>query len=111
MLIAAYGGIAFSTHAVESCATIAGVTVAGVIASAARQRKERELVDVRAVADVDQCVLLHQVPARARAWQRSRRRRRSRPRSASRSMTSRISPQSRPTSNGALSARHRAAAS
>jgi serine phosphatase RsbU (regulator of sigma subunit) len=33
-----------------------------VIASAARQRKERELVDVRAVADVAQRVLLHRVP-------------------------------------------------
>ncbi len=61
-LLAAVGGIAFSTHAVESCATIAGVTVAAVIASAARQRKERELVDVRAVADVAQRVLLHRVP-------------------------------------------------
>src|SRR5271156_5891668 len=28
LLLAALGGIAFSTHAVESCATIAGVTVA-----------------------------------------------------------------------------------
>jgi hypothetical protein len=61
-LLAALGGIAFSAHAVESCLTIAGVTVAAVIASAARQRKERELVDVRAVADVAQRVLLHRVP-------------------------------------------------
>ena len=61
-LLAALGGIAVSAHAVESCATIAGVTVAAVIASAARQRKERELVDVRAVADVAQRVLLHRVP-------------------------------------------------
>src|SRR6202522_131330 len=61
-LLASYNGIGFSTHAVEPCATIAGVTVAAVIASAARQRKERELVDVRAVADVAQRVLLHQVP-------------------------------------------------
>ncbi|HEX4090049.1 MAG TPA: PP2C family protein-serine/threonine phosphatase [Trebonia sp.] len=62
LLLAALGGVAFTTHAIESCATIAGVTVAGVIASAARQRKERELVDLRAVADVAQRVLLHQVP-------------------------------------------------
>src|SRR6204780_5818609 len=61
-LLAALGGIAFSTHAVESCAPIAGVTVAAVIASAARQREERELVDVRAVADVAQRVLLHRGP-------------------------------------------------
>jgi hypothetical protein len=62
MTLAAYDGIGFSMHAVVACATIAGVTVAAVIASAARQRKERELVDVRAVADVAQRVLLHQVP-------------------------------------------------
>jgi len=62
MLLAVYNGIGFSQHAVVACATIAGVTGAAVIASAARQRKERELVDVRAVADVAQRVLLHQVP-------------------------------------------------
>ena len=56
MTLAAYNGIGFSMHAVVVCATIAGVTVAAVIASAARQRKERELVDVRAVADVAQRV-------------------------------------------------------
>jgi serine phosphatase RsbU (regulator of sigma subunit) len=44
---------------------IAGVTVAGMAASAARQRRERELTDVRAVADVMQRVFLRQVPAEA----------------------------------------------
>jgi serine phosphatase RsbU (regulator of sigma subunit) len=62
MLLAFYNGIGLTMHAVVACATIAGVTLAGVIASAARQRRERELVDVRAVADVAQRVLLHQVP-------------------------------------------------
>jgi serine phosphatase RsbU (regulator of sigma subunit) len=62
LLLAVYDGIGFPMHAVVACATIAGVTVAAVIASTARQRKERELVDVRAVADVAQRVLLHQVP-------------------------------------------------
>jgi serine phosphatase RsbU (regulator of sigma subunit) len=62
MVLAAYGGVAFSMHAVAACAMIVGVTVAAVIASGARQRKERELVDVRAVADVAQRVLLRQVP-------------------------------------------------
>lgn len=62
LLLALYDGIGFSMHAIVACATIAGVTVAGVIASAARRSKERELVDVRAVADVAQRVLLHQVP-------------------------------------------------
>jgi len=62
LLLAVYDGIGFPMHAVVACATIAGVTVAAVIASAARKRKERELVDIRAVADVAQRVLLHQVP-------------------------------------------------
>jgi serine phosphatase RsbU (regulator of sigma subunit) len=62
MSLAAYDGIGFSAHAAAVCAMIAGVTVAAAIASAARQRKERELVDVRAVADVAQRVLLRQVP-------------------------------------------------
>ena len=62
MALAGYGGVVFSIHAIAACAMIVGVTVAAVIASAARQRKERELVDVRAVADVAQRVLLHQVP-------------------------------------------------
>ena len=61
-LLAAVAGSRSRPTRIESCATIAGVTVAAVIASAARQRKERELVDVRAVADVAQRVLLHRVP-------------------------------------------------
>ena len=51
MLLAVNDGIGLKMHAVVACATIAGVTAAGVIASVARQRKERELVDVRAVLD------------------------------------------------------------
>lgn len=62
LLLAAYDGIGFSLRAVVAAATITGVTAAGVIASAARQRKEQELVNVRAVADVAQQVLLRQVP-------------------------------------------------
>ena len=64
LLLAAYDGIGFSLHAVVAATTIIGVTAAGVIASAARQRKEQELVNVRAVADVTQRVLLRQVPRR-----------------------------------------------
>ncbi len=63
-LLAVYDRIGFSLHAVVAFTTIAGVTAAAVIASAARQRKERELVNVRAVADVAQRVLLHRVPRR-----------------------------------------------
>jgi serine phosphatase RsbU (regulator of sigma subunit) len=42
--------------------TVAGVTVAAVFASTVSQRRERELAEVRAVADVAQQVLLGPVP-------------------------------------------------
>lgn len=42
--------------------TIAGVTVVGVVASAGRQRRERELADIRAVAEIAQAVLLRPAP-------------------------------------------------
>jgi serine phosphatase RsbU (regulator of sigma subunit) len=64
LLLAGYGGAGFGLHSALAFTTIAGVTVAGMVASAARQRKERELVDVRAVADVAQRVLLRQIPRR-----------------------------------------------
>jgi serine phosphatase RsbU (regulator of sigma subunit) len=64
LTLAALDGLWFSAHAAIALATIAGVTMAGVIASAARQDREKELVNVRAVADVAQRVLLHQVPRR-----------------------------------------------
>lgn len=46
-------------------AAIVGVTAAGMAASAARQRRERELTDVRVVADVMRRVFLRPVPAEA----------------------------------------------
>jgi serine phosphatase RsbU (regulator of sigma subunit) len=46
-------------------AAIAGVTAAGVAASAARQRRERELTDERAVADVMRRIFLRGVPDEA----------------------------------------------
>jgi serine phosphatase RsbU (regulator of sigma subunit) len=64
VLVASFDGIGFSLRAVVAVTTIVGVTAAGVLASAARQRGERELVNVRAVADVAQRVLLRQVPRR-----------------------------------------------
>ena len=64
LLLAIYDGIGFTVHAVVAVSTIVGVTAAGALASAARQRGERELVNVRAVADVAQRVLLRQVPRR-----------------------------------------------
>ena len=64
VLVASFDGIGLSLRAVVAVTTIVGVTAAGVLASAARQRGERELVNVRAVADVAQRVLLRQVPRR-----------------------------------------------
>jgi serine phosphatase RsbU (regulator of sigma subunit) len=64
VMLAGYDGIGLSLHSVMAFATITGVTAAGVIASASRQRKERELIDIRAVADAAQRVLLHPVPPR-----------------------------------------------
>jgi serine phosphatase RsbU (regulator of sigma subunit) len=62
LLLALHDGAGFRLHSVVAFTTIAGVTVAGMVASAARQSRERELVNVRAVADVAQRVLLRQVP-------------------------------------------------
>lgn len=62
LLLAAYDDLLESRRAVIALATIAGVTVAGVIASAGRHRRERQLADVTAVAEVAQRVLLHPVP-------------------------------------------------
>ena len=47
--------------------TVLGVSVAGVIASTLRQRQERELADVRIVAEAAQQVLLRPVPAESGA--------------------------------------------
>lgn len=44
---------------------IAGVTIGGAVACYLRERRERELSDVRAVADVTQRVLLRPVPEQA----------------------------------------------
>ena len=44
--------------------TIAGVTVAGVIASAGRRRREHELANLKAIADAAQQILLRPVPRR-----------------------------------------------
>lgn len=62
LLLAVYDDLLGSRRAVIALATIGGVTVAGVIASAARHRRERALADVTAVAEAAQRVLLHPVP-------------------------------------------------
>jgi serine phosphatase RsbU (regulator of sigma subunit) len=58
-------GLILSRRGVIVFVTVLGVTVAGVVASAARQRRERELAEVRAVAEVAQQVLLRPVPREA----------------------------------------------
>lgn len=57
--------LTFSRRGVIIFVTILGITVTGVVASAARQRRERELAEVRAVAEVAQQVLLRPVPREA----------------------------------------------
>jgi hypothetical protein len=61
-LLAAYDGIVDTRRGITALITILGVTVAGVVASASRQRKERELADVTVVAEAAQQVLLRPVP-------------------------------------------------
>jgi len=62
LLLAVNDGLVESRRMVIAMATIAGVTVAGVIASAGRHRRERELADVSAVAETVQRVLLRPAP-------------------------------------------------
>lgn len=62
--LATYQSLAASRLDTLPFATVAGVTVAGVIASAGRQRRERELADVTAIAEATQQVLLRPVPQR-----------------------------------------------
>lgn len=59
-----YDGLLGSVRGVVAMATIAGVTAAGAVASVGRDRRERELANVRAVAETAQRVLLHHVPSR-----------------------------------------------
>ena len=65
LLLAVYDNLLESRRAVIALGTIAGVTAAGVISSAARHRRERALADVTAVAEAAQRVLLHPVPGEA----------------------------------------------
>lgn len=60
-LLAFYNDIFYTRRGITALITIFGVMAAGVVASASRQRKERELADVKAVAEVAQRVLLRPV--------------------------------------------------
>jgi serine phosphatase RsbU (regulator of sigma subunit) len=65
VLISFVEGHLGSGRSLIAYAAIAGVTAAGMAASAARQRRERELTDTRAVADVMRRIFLRPVPAEA----------------------------------------------
>ena len=65
VLLAGYDGLQGSPREIIDLVTICGVTAVGVIASVGRLRRERELADVRAVAEVAQRVLLHPLPRAA----------------------------------------------
>ena len=54
-------GVSFQEE-VLAVTTVAGVTVAAVIAGVARERRERELADVRTIAEIAQQVMLRPVP-------------------------------------------------
>lgn len=65
MLMATYNGLWGTRQSIVALLVIAGVTGAGVIATLGRQQRERELADVRSIAEVAQNVLLRPVPRRA----------------------------------------------
>ena len=65
VLLALYDGRLGSLPGIVALATVFGVTAAGLLASAARQRREDELANVRAIAEVAQRVLLRPVPPHA----------------------------------------------
>lgn len=64
VLLAFYDNLAGSRRGVIALVTIAGVTLAGVIASAGRRRRERELANFKAIAEAAQQILLRPVPPR-----------------------------------------------
>jgi len=64
VVLAVYDGLDGSRRGVIALGTIAGVTVAGVIASAGRRRRERELANFKAIAEAAQQILLRPVPPR-----------------------------------------------
>jgi len=58
MALAVYDGLQGSPREIIDLTTVCGVTAAGLIASTGRRRRERELADVRAVAEAAQRILL-----------------------------------------------------
>ncbi|MBF8185050.1 serine/threonine-protein phosphatase [Nonomuraea sp. K274] len=65
LLLAMYDNLIGTRQSTLSLMSITGVTAAGVLAAMGRQRRERELANVRSVAEVAQRVLLRPVPRHA----------------------------------------------
>ncbi|WP_214411512.1 PP2C family protein-serine/threonine phosphatase [Sphaerisporangium fuscum] len=65
VVLALYDGVLGDPQSNMSLISILGVTAAAILATAGRQRSERELATVRSVAEVAQRVLLRPVPRRA----------------------------------------------
>lgn len=65
LLTAVYNDLLGTRESYQSLLVIAGVTAASMLAAVGRQSRERELADVRSVAEVAQRVLLRPVPRRA----------------------------------------------
>jgi serine phosphatase RsbU (regulator of sigma subunit) len=63
-LLAVYDNLEDSRRGAIALIAIAGVTAAGVVASAGRQRRERELANFKTIAEAAQQILLRPVPAR-----------------------------------------------
>ncbi|WP_399096690.1 PP2C family protein-serine/threonine phosphatase [Streptomyces sp. BBFR2] len=57
-----YDGLFEGRRGLPALLSVAGVTVAGVVAAVMRQRREAELANVRSIAEVAQRVLLRPVP-------------------------------------------------
>ena len=64
MLLAGYDGEFNSTRGSVALIAIAGVTVACIIASVGRKRREEELANLQAIAEAAQQILLRPVPSR-----------------------------------------------
>jgi serine phosphatase RsbU (regulator of sigma subunit) len=67
LFLATYDDLVVSRRVI-ALVTILGVTAAGIVASAVRQRQEQELASIRAVAEVAQQVLLRPVPEQTLAF-------------------------------------------
>ncbi|WP_245655912.1 PP2C family protein-serine/threonine phosphatase [Microtetraspora fusca] len=65
LLLAVYNDLLRAPESDLSVVSICGVTAASILATVGRQRRERELANVRSVAEVAQRVLLRPVPRRA----------------------------------------------